>query len=430
MNKTIKKIVSAVTASAFALTVFATPALATTTIEISGNGSGSDNWTTVSQNNTTVVEQNNNAVVSNNVTANSTSGNNSTNFNTGGQVLVGTGDAIVETQISNTLNSNVADVDCCDAGDTEVLISGNGANSENGVLLEQGATTGVSQDNRASVRNYVDANANTGGNHAVKNTGGDVMVGTGDAKVASAVSTLANVNVAHVGSSHMPSNPSASFVISGNGAGSDNYITAALAKLTAVDQDNSAYVKNHVDADANSGRNKADFNTGGDVVIGTGHAVVLAEVDNAVNFNHASVDCGCTWDVHAKISGNGAAYEAPHKWSRWFSKYNRPDNIISLTLDSQQLVGQGNNAKLFNDVDGYAQTGKNQALSNTGEADSDPAIMTGDSYVYSGAENTGNVNSAGSLPMEWPSFDWPDFGNVQFSFNMAAMMSIFGWFMS
>src|SRR3972149_2636467 len=347
---------------------------------ISGNGAGSDNWITTNQTSTTSVSQTNVANVTNNVTADAKTGGNDANFNTGGDVTIDTGNATVNTTVSNVLNSNSAEVDCCASGNTSVNISGNGAKSDNGVQLTQNSTTVVGQSNVANVTNNVDADAKTGGNDAGSNTGGDVTIKTGDAKAMTSVSTLANVNSAVV-SSNGGGNPSAEFVISGNGAFSDNYITANLGKLTSVGQSNIANISNNVDADAKTGGNDANFNTGGDVVIDTGKAVVDVNVDNAVNFNHADVDCGCTWDVLAKIVGNGA--EGDHHWWWW----NKPDNIITLNLGSTQVVGQGNVANLGNYVDGDAKTGYNEAESNTGDPGSDPSILTGDAYATEGVSN-------------------------------------------
>ena len=414
-----KQVLSAAAVGAVFLNL-AVPAMASTTIEITGNGAGSDNWTTVNQTTTNTVTQNNTANVTNKVNADANTGKNDANFNTGGDVVVSTGDAKVKTNIQNALNSNHAEVDCCAKGDTDVKISGNGAKSDNGVVLNQTTATSVGQNNVANVTNKVDAVAKTGKNDASLNTGGDVLLKTGDAKVESTISTLANVNSAVVGgdSSHGSNdNPSASFVISGNGAGSDNYITAALANATTVAQNNLANVTNDVDADADTGHNDAGFNTSGDVIIGTGDATVKADVDNAVNFNHADVDCGCTWDVLAKIAGNGADPYSHHK-------SDDPDNLITLGLTSGQSVGQGNGSNLNNDLgDLNAKTGKNDANSNTGEVDgeSDPAVVTGDANIETGVANSGNVNVLGDMD-----FDFPEVPEVDFSFNMGALWAFFG----
>ena len=393
------------------------PALASTTIEISGNGAGSDNWTTVNQSSSTTVTQSNTANVTNNVDADASTGGNDASFNTGGSVVVSTGDAKVDVDVTNNLNSNSASVDCCASGDTDVLISGNGAFSDNGVLLYQTTATTLVQGNDAYVTNNIDADAKTGGNDASLNTGGDVVIITGNAKVDADVSTTANVNSAQVGSGLGGSNPSASFIISGNGAGSDNYITALLANYTTVVQGNSANISNNIDADAKTGGNDANFNTGGDVVIMTGNAKVDADVDNSVNFNFADVDCGCTWDVLAKISGNGAEGENHHWW------WDQPDNIIDLTLASEQLVAQGNDAYLTNNLDDLdAKTGHNDVSLNTGDPEGDPAIVTGDAKVDSDVSNSGNVNVVGDLLP----FEWPELPEVEFSFSFAALWALFG----
>ncbi len=402
-----KQIVSAAAAGAMLLNV-AVPAFASTEIVISGNGAGSNNWTTVGQSNTTTVTQNNSANVTNNVDADASTGGNDANFNTGGDVNVDTGDATTDVSVSNALNSNSADVDCCGAGDTNVEISGNGTDGQggsvNGVKLKSDNSTTVDQSNKAKVNNNIDTDAKTGYNDANSNTGGYVTINTGKANASATVSTTANVNSAKVGGGLGQSNPSAKFVISGNGAKSNNSIEAALGNSTVVTQDNDAHVTNDVDADAKTGGNDAEFNTGGDVVIDTGDATTDVDVANAVNFNNADVDCGCLLDVLAKVHGNGAD----------------SDNIVKLGLENLQEIGQSNEACLFNEVDGDAKTGKNDANSNTGETDSDPSINTGNATSNTDVENTGNVNNVGD------GFDMPEMPEVDFDFNMAFLWAWFG----
>jgi len=186
-----KQIFSAMTAGALLLNV-ATPALAGTTLEISGNGSDSDNTVDVSTSNNTAVVQNNEAHVNNNIKVESNTGENTADDNTGGDVEIETGDADTEVNVSNSLNSNQASVDCCNEGDTEVKISGNGSDSDNDVKLNQtnGKDSGVFQTNKANVNNKVDVDSDTGDNDADDNTGGNVTIKTGDA------STTVNVGTA------------------------------------------------------------------------------------------------------------------------------------------------------------------------------------------------------------------------------------------
>lgn len=409
------RLTTAIATGAVLLNAIAPAAYAGTEIVISGNGAGSDNSANVTQNSTTNVSQSNTAFVSNNVSSNATTGNNNANFNTGGNVTIGTGNANTTVNVSNDLNKNFADVKCCPAGNTTVNVSGNGSFSNNTVNLTQNSTTNLTQGNAANVINNVSANARTGGNGAGFNTGGDVVIVTGDANVNATVKTAANTNVAKIGpAAGSGSGTGVSLSIVDNGAGSDNLIAARLSKATSLGQNNVAFVNNTVEANATTGNNDANFNTGdGDVIISTGDAKVRAGIDNDVNFNFASVDCGCVYDLKAKIAGNGAVGPG-------FQSDN--GNTIRANLNSVQGIGQGNSALLTNDLDGLnGRTGGNEAgLNTSGSADSDPAIVTGDANVNSHVSNSGNENVIGAVPT------FPNLPNLDFTMNWSAFWAFFG----
>jgi hypothetical protein len=414
MTKLQKVTASVIATSSLVVNAFL-PVFATTTVQITGNGAGSDNFATVNQASTTTVTQQNVANVSNNIDADADTGENDANFNTGGTTTVSTGNASVTALVANDLNSNTADVDCCDAGSTEVLIDGNGAYSDNTVNLDKTTATALTQQNVANVSNNIDADADTGKNDANWNTGGDVTVSTGKATVVAGASTTANMNVAHVGPSlggGLLGGNSVSLKILGNGSGSSNWISAKLAKATTVAQQNTANISNTIDADADSGKNDANYNTGGNSTIMTGNAGVTVGVDNMVNFNYADVNCGCDYGLDLKIAGNGASPE--HEGDKedgyilpwwWFKN----DNTILVDLTSAQALGQGNVANLSNLLDDSdADTGNNDIKWSTGEPGGDPVIMTGNSDVLIGVSNSGNVNnsSGSSLPSFPGSFPW------------------------
>ncbi len=420
-----KKQIFSVLAAGSLLVSVATPALAETTITISGNGAGSNNAATVTQTNTTTVSQNNTANVTNNVTSNASTGGNDANFNTGGNVTVQTGAATSNTTVANNLNSNAAQVSGCNCGsDTNVKIDGNGALSLNQVKLTDVNATTLGQNNVANVTNNVTSDAKTGGNDANLNTGGTTTVVTGAASSTSNVKTTANANVANVGGSALAgaTGHSASFVIEGNGAGSNNWITAGLTNSNYVSQGNTANITNNVDSDAKTGGNDAKFNTGGDVVIATGMATAKAMVDNMVNFNSANLDCGCVTDVTAKIVGNGAnpLLGGEHVYPGFID----PNGIV-LTLANANTLGQGNVSNLGNNVDADAFTGWNDANLNTGSVTmaNDPAIVTGPATNVTGVSNSGNVNVAGSTPVVLP---LPGGNTLGFSFSIQALMAYFG----
>ncbi|OGH39320.1 MAG: hypothetical protein A3B44_02455 [Candidatus Levybacteria bacterium RIFCSPLOWO2_01_FULL_38_21] len=418
MNNTKRKIAGAIATGALLLNAFAPLAFADTTIQISGNGVGSNNYANVTQTSNTSVTQNNTASVNNNVNANADTGDNKANFNTGGNTTINTGNANVTANVSNTLNSNAAEVECCATGNTDVLIEGNGVGSNNTVNLTQNSTTTVKQNNNANVNNNVNANADTGDNSAKWNTGGDVTINTGNATVNASVSTIANSNWAKISpAAGSGSSTDVTLKILGNGAGSNNFIGAKLAKTTSVNQSNSANVNNNVNANADTGDNKAKFNTGGDVIIDTGNAKVNVDVDNMVNFNWADVDCGCAYGLLAKIDGNGVGGPGDDP--------KGDPNTITATLVSMQTVGQGNGASLYNNANGNADTGYNKAKWNTGGVDGgDPSVVTGNAEDNVDVSNSGNVNALGSVPP----LTWPDMPPIGMEINWAAFLAFFGMF--
>lgn len=379
-------------------------------LTITGNGSSSDNTISVEKSNDTTVVQSNTAVVNNTVSSNATTGGNRANDNTNGDVMIRTGNATTATTIENNLNSNVAQVDCCEESDLDVLISGNGSHSDNEVEVGGGRhhssdETQIFQNNAAAVTNSVNTDAKTGGNDAKRNTGGDVTVRTGDATATVEVSTTANANVAQVGGGNGESGEVSARIV-GNGSYSDNDIDLEFDRDTTIVQDNLATVLNGVYANAKTGYNDANDNTGGEVVILTGDADAEVVIDNLVNFNSADIDCGCLFDLDAKISENG---------------YNT-DNKIKADFDGDREVyqggeeGNGNVALLTNGVEADAKTGVNESDYNTGESGDDPFIWTGDAWSSTEVANAGNVNVYGGMAdWEWPDFEW--------DFNFAHMFA-------
>ena len=212
-----RKIAAVVTTGALLFSSFATPAFAATTIEISGNGSDSENTAKVTTTNTTYVEQSNDANISNNVDVDADTGKNDANDNTGGDVSVETGDVDVDVEIDNMVNFNVADVDCvCLLSDLLAKISGNGSDSDNKIKAYLDETLAVFQGNcaeendgphtegggwnrdKCGLDNDVDVDADTGKNDAEDNTGtpeGDPSVETGNADVDVNLDNSGNVNV-------------------------------------------------------------------------------------------------------------------------------------------------------------------------------------------------------------------------------------------
>jgi len=75
----------------------------------------------------------------------------------------------------------------------ELDISGNAADSQNTIQVQQGGSTTVDQSNQMNVTNDVDAQANTGGN-SIGDGGGSVT--TGDSSIIVKIKNLFNINQA------------------------------------------------------------------------------------------------------------------------------------------------------------------------------------------------------------------------------------------
>ena len=358
------------------------PAMAATSLTISGNGADSQSAVQLDVQNKTTVVQNNDANISNKVTTNTDTGNNLASYNTGGDVSVNTGDAVAKVEVSNAANLNkavVADCDCVGA-DKNLTISGNGADSDNDVNLTSKSQTELFQTNEAKFDNDVDVFAKTGGNQASKNTGkdgsGSVAILTGDALIDVSVSNLANKNVALVGKLGSQNGGTVNATITGNGSDSKNNVTFDFQRKNTAVQYNKAYFENNVDVNAKSGQNSANDNTGGQVFIGTGDAKAFVDVVNAANFNWAALaDCGCLVNLNGKIGENGS----------------QSKNTLDFHLDTKNDAFQENLGKLDNDVESDAKSGGNQAEKNT-TGNGDPAILTGDSGSLTQVENRANAN--------------------------------------
>jgi hypothetical protein len=378
-NKT--RFTTAIATGAVLVNALAPIALANT-VDVTGNGAFSDTNVNVSKSTDTVVNQTNNADISNKISSDASTGGNDANFNTGGSVTIKTGDAATSVALQNAANVNKASLtncDGCNGGATDVTVTGNGAFSDNTVGATNTNSVFLDQTNNAKLDNYVNADSSTGKNDAKYNTGGDNVIVTGDADTVVSVNNEANKNFAEVGGVNGAAGGS-SVLIKGNGADSVNAASLNQNSAVVLGQDNTASVKNVVDADAKTGYNDSKFNTGGFTGISTGDATTGVSVDNSVNFNKANLDCDCVLDgTDVKVAGNGADSSTE----------------VEAVADNAVFNDQLSAAKLFSDVDGDAKTGGNDLKFSTGDPSGDPVIYTGNSDSTTVVENSGNVNVLG-----------------------------------
>lgn len=404
-----KRITTAIATGAVLANALAPVALAQTpgTITVSDNGAFSDSNVKVSNDSTVKVNQTNDANIVNKVNSNASTGGNSANFNTGGDTYVQSGPATSKTTVNNAANLNQASLPSCgscEGSAANVTVSGNGGYSDNTVNLDNDKKVFLNQNNDANVKNYIDANASTGGNESKFNTGGATAVIAGAAKSTVDVNNLVNANVATLGGGN-GSAGNASVTISDNGAFSDSLVKLGGDSVVILDQDNDANIKNVVDANASTGKNDAKFNTGGDVYVQSLGATTDVTVDNAANFNFASVDCGCVLGggLGVLIDDNGA-----------FSV-----NGVDVDKDRALIADQDNLASLFNDVEGDAKSGYNEADFGT---NGDTAVVSGGSNSTTTVSNGGNVNVLDNgESLELPELD--------FDFDLSDLwLSFHGWF--
>ena len=294
-----KKVIKTITVNVLAvLIVFshALPAMAETiTLEVTGNGEGSNSEINTQVDSETNIQQSNQSQVDNSVDSNADTGNNSADDNTSGEVSINTGDTQVNTEISNQTNTNVSDLEgCCNQAEVTQTISSNGADSNNAINTTFTNTNTVSQSNSATITTTITTTANTGHNSANNNTGGNISITTGNINHREVVHTQANNSYVAV-----PSNTPKSFVVTikNNGAGSKNQITATVVEANVQQSNNIAMINNISESYLNTGWNEANANTNGIVNITTGNiASIVSIINDPINGNYIALGGCCEQD--------------------------------------------------------------------------------------------------------------------------------------
>jgi len=189
MTKIAYKVGAGIITASLLLSSVATAAFADVSAEISENGAGSINSIYIKNKSECNVYQKNSTAVLTEIESSASTGSNTANGNTGGDVTIDTGDAASTVGVSVEGSTNTASNPCCcECGQCEsqpaeqtALISDNGEGSINSVTLKKEKTSKVKQKNKTEVLTGVLSKAKTGKNKAKNNTGGTVEVKTGDA---------------------------------------------------------------------------------------------------------------------------------------------------------------------------------------------------------------------------------------------------------
>lgn len=152
-------------------------------VNISGNGTNSQNLVDLNLSNDTNINVYQDAYVSNSVNGSANTGTNSANNNSGGDVSITTGNINVSDEIKNA-GINNTEVSASQGGfNLAVKISGNGSDSSNSLSLSQTNNLLINVQNISDILNSSNWILNTGGNSANGNSGGSVSIITGDINV-------------------------------------------------------------------------------------------------------------------------------------------------------------------------------------------------------------------------------------------------------
>ena len=160
-----------------------TPALAATDVTISGNGANSTNKVSLVNKCRTTATQDNNSNVGIILGVTQSTGDNTANGNTGGDVKIDTGKATSGVTFTVGGDSNtLASSDCCctTVDTTDVTIKNNGDASLNVVKEKSKVKVKKEQKNKKTVGVVGGTTQGTGNNETKNNTNGTVDVFSGD----------------------------------------------------------------------------------------------------------------------------------------------------------------------------------------------------------------------------------------------------------
>ncbi len=148
------------------------------------------------------------------------------------------------------------------ADSSGVTISGNGADSTNTVILKDHCSNKVIQSNSTTVVTIAAVSANSGGNEAERNTGGNVTINSGSADASLVVGVDGGSNEATAPNCCACSQNVGPVTIENNGVDSTNKVVKKQSQHNFVLQRNRTRVFTLAKVKANSGHNEAESNTG------------------------------------------------------------------------------------------------------------------------------------------------------------------------
>lgn len=421
-------------------------------LDFVSNSSNSANL--VNSVNSSVTFQYNESFLENNLVLVSDTGNNEADLNTNGNTTIETGNANVSALVLSFVNNNLAgnvilgvvNIFGNLVGDIilpkEQLAQNTDCGSTNRVqevnILD---TQETFQSNDADIENNLVLVANTGGNEASRNTGGQTTIETGEARVETRVVNVANSNVSDgswwlvivnqagewigkiLGSpdgTNIAGSEGAEVRVDENGqvTASQDKETVSQEKTANVEQTNQASIKNNIELTANTGSNRANDNTGGNTTIKTGDAKIIASIINFVNNSIASE--GRLVVAIVNVFGNWIGDFLPPGYEKDNNDDNNGDDEGNDNDDGEENHDENHNGGSDNgdsDNGGDEEGGSNNSGGdgnndgNGGKNDpqialSTPRRLKGGNFVYTSLETyelpEGKVIAAQSHPFVSP----------------------------
>lgn len=338
-----------------------------------------------------------------------------------GGSTINTGSADNSAVLANDANSNLANSGEGGGGSASVVNSGNGSDSQNSGSAQIADSNNTYQNNSANIVNDLNQDSITGQNSASKNTGGDVNITTGDANVSGTLINTVNTNAAgiavsefnieddHVGDYILDFAANciygcvggATAANTGNGSGSNNDANTSQVLDNNTFQTNEANIGNDLTLTADSGNNRADRNTGGDVNVATGDANVSANALTFANNNISGEILYGVVNIYGDLVGDiifpeemlnsccgGSATAA--------NSQNGSDstNSANATQNTTNNTVQTNLASITNNLNLDSTSGDNIASRNT---DGSNSITTGNTSVDANVLNVANSNIDGGV---------------------------------
>lgn len=399
------------------------PAGVPVAIEAGNNATGSDsnNEIAIAVTDTDKTKIANDAQVDTTVNAQAVTGQNETTANTGGG-QVQTGDAAVNASnitlanstveggnwglvIVNALNrwlgfmvSETGQVQALSPEETIRHLEANnnqtGSDSNNEVAIDVANEQTTNVNNQAQINNEINAAAITGQNEANKNTGGGNIT-TGDARVHATAINIANTTVKdgsllvavvnifgdwfgdllYRGNSLLAAagKTGPDVAIEANntdtGADSTNTINVDVDRTQETTIDNKAKVKTILNANIDTGSNRANRNTqGGSIATGNGELALHART--FANLTGIMLDPGLS-----------VAFSSSNDTTGVESK-----NIVRARINDERLLTINNYADIMTWLPALINTGNNESSRNTIGG----LITTGDAAAHVGLENVVN----------------------------------------